>query len=689
VALYRGEDRVDDRSASAVRELDDFGVAASLDASGAEPLFVINLCAAMTPQSLDIGVPGLDRFKLYQVSRMEDGRRRYRLRLGFFTTEADAEEVLVSVRSRFATAFTACLCDEDLKHASGYLKRSIQDLARTGRFKIPTALKTEDKSRKPEVRPAEIQKESKAPIKPVLKDTGSSSVTVLETPKTLAKEIAREALQKLAPTPPPAAKLVEAKKPAEKMPAANVEAKQPAKSPNKTELAAQQIRAQINSLDDTGAGFEINWVPEALDASPSTPVGSSIPRATPAAVPPVSVAAINAPKANAKETNNKLVASAKSAPTPPPAINVSAAKTAASQLSLEKVSAPVPATPAKPVAGPTAPFHVGAGVKIPDIGLSLTKENSSIPAGKSPSVAPAPNVTAPVSKPSTPPAPSAPRPAAPAGVIAAMPRPVSGWRNGGDDVPTLDTTQTIRDLTQSELNDVQGLKWFVVQLALSDQPVNLDTMPKLDIFEAYRLYSVALLQNGRINHALRLGFFSEQVSAEAVLGYLKTFFAAPVVERISVAEHKRFSEEPRLKAPEGADKANARVITLEEKRTAPPTTLSELRSQTVAQVAAQSAKPPKPAKSVPTIHEAVASTPIVPTSTTMYRTSGKYAAPAVKRSAGTITANTPKKINKTASSSPQQDLLEEARAMGLSDTQILRVQKNPSLLSRLVGKLTK
>jgi hypothetical protein len=34
-------------------------------------------------------------------------------------------------------------------------------------------------------------------------------------------------------------------------------------------------------------------------------------------------------------------------------------------------------------------------------------------------------------------------------------------------------------------------------------------------------------------------------------------------------------------------------------------------------------------------------------------------------------------------------MLEEARLLGLSDTQMIRVQKNPSLLSRLVGKLSK
>jgi hypothetical protein len=90
------------------------------------------------------------------------------------------------------------------------------------------------------------------------------------------------------------------------------------------------------------------------------------------------------------------------------------------------------------------------------------------------------------------------------------------------------------------MEDAAQEKWFAVQLAVSDQPVNLDAMPRLDIFEAYRLYSVASAGSGKIVHSLRLGFFKEAVSAEAVMGYLQTFFGSPTVMRVSVAEHARF-----------------------------------------------------------------------------------------------------------------------------------------------------
>ena len=82
----------------------------------------------------------------------------------------------------------------------------------------------------------------------------------------------------------------------------------------------------------------------------------------------------------------------------------------------------------------------------------------------------------------------------------------------------LDSTQTIRALTAAELNDANQPKWFVVQLAISEQAINLDTMPHLDIFAAYRLYSVATAGSGKILHSLRLGFFKEEVSAQAVTG---------------------------------------------------------------------------------------------------------------------------------------------------------------------------
>ena len=85
-------------------------------------LFVINLCASIAPVRIDgNNIPGLENYRLYQVARVEDGRTRHRLRLGFFTSESHAESVLTVVRQQYPTAFTACLCEEDRRFARGYL----------------------------------------------------------------------------------------------------------------------------------------------------------------------------------------------------------------------------------------------------------------------------------------------------------------------------------------------------------------------------------------------------------------------------------------------------------------------------------------------------------------------------------------------------------------------------------------
>ena len=88
-------------------------------------LFVINLCASIAPVRLDgNNIPGLENYRLYQVARVEDGRTRHRLRLGFFTSESHAEGVLTVVRQQYPTAFTTCLCEEDRRFARGYLPES-------------------------------------------------------------------------------------------------------------------------------------------------------------------------------------------------------------------------------------------------------------------------------------------------------------------------------------------------------------------------------------------------------------------------------------------------------------------------------------------------------------------------------------------------------------------------------------
>lgn len=110
-------------------------------------------------------------------------------------------------------------------------------------------------------------------------------------------------------------------------------------------------------------------------------------------------------------------------------------------------------------------------------------------------------------------------------------------------LPNLDATQTVRALTSLELEDDQASRWFVIQLALAEDAFDPDVLPNLDIFYAYRLYSVAGIDQGRIVHALRMGFFSEEVGARAVASYLAAYYSNPTIKRVSSAERQRFADQ--------------------------------------------------------------------------------------------------------------------------------------------------
>ena len=114
----------------------------------------------------------------------------------------------------------------------------------------------------------------------------------------------------------------------------------------------------------------------------------------------------------------------------------------------------------------------------------------------------------------------------------------------GKRVPDLETTQTVRALTQLELENDQASRWFAIQLSLAEEAFDPETVPNLDIFRVYSLYSVAGIDQGRIVHALRLGFFSEQSAAGAVASYLTTFYEKPSIKRVSSAERERFTDHP-------------------------------------------------------------------------------------------------------------------------------------------------
>ena len=109
--------------------------------------------------------------------------------------------------------------------------------------------------------------------------------------------------------------------------------------------------------------------------------------------------------------------------------------------------------------------------------------------------------------------------------------------------PRIDSTQTVRPLSPYELVDDEASRWFAIQLMLSADQIDGAEVPNLDIFEDYKLYSVAEPENGRLMYALRLGFFSNEVAAQSVARYVAIHFVTPTIKRVSIAERERFADQ--------------------------------------------------------------------------------------------------------------------------------------------------
>jgi hypothetical protein len=80
---------------------------------------------------------------------------------------------------------------------------------------------------------------------------------------------------------------------------------------------------------------------------------------------------------------------------------------------------------------------------------------------------------------------------------------------------------------------------FAVQLMWSVQPIDIAQVPQLAIFSAYTLYGAEGNRDGRRWYGLRLGFFTDAVSAKQVAHYVRSEFATVSVVPVTVRERER------------------------------------------------------------------------------------------------------------------------------------------------------
>jgi hypothetical protein len=545
---------------------------------GGDGPFVINLSVSTAP--ISVPTKALTNSPLaahvYQIQVTEDGRTRYRLRLGPFASEDEADAILAEVRDTYPGALTATASGSDLR--------------------VIATMQAKADHRPTAQRQADLVVE-KSVSRKIAADKARPEVAARATPQTAA----------------------------------------PAKSPPTAVVPEGAARAKV---DVPEISIDIAWPTPELGVPPGMPLRAAPATPPPAPIksepPPVATPVSTKPQWALPELDVPLptvqqpppapvapVAKKAVAPAPPPAPSpepfelklappysiagvaptltevVTPTRASASKNSAQKpavIAAPVlteavaPKIKAPPPVAPTAPAPVAvapAPVSVaPAAPLKAPATPDIAPPSKQEIAPPPKKVTAPPPKQTMAPAPkpAAPQSSAPAEPVKTAPvlkqsvaTPRRSWakfRNSiskpaaskltslqhvvvatapapaprevkklDEPLESLESTQTIRALTPKELEDNEASRWFVIQLALADHAFDPDAVPNLDIFSEYRLYSVAGLDQGRVVHALRLGFFREEIGAVAVASYLAAYWDKPTIKRVSLAERERFADQ--------------------------------------------------------------------------------------------------------------------------------------------------
>ena len=516
--------------------------------AGAGP-FVINLTSSTSPMALaHPDSPELKRFSFFVSRRREDNRERFRLHMGYFATLAEAEEWLNIIRDLYPGAWAGEAPGKKLR-----ARAAATDLAK----QLPA--------------PPPASAVAAAPRAPAAKAPAARPPQAT----TAAVEIEVPTLQ-AAPTLPPAPQPAVAASAAPMLEAV-------AQAAAALAVVAKTAMAQSGMSADQSV-----MAPNPFAPAPVKQAAFAPPTFTPA--PPAPVVAAPAPRAPARPAAAPVSVSAQPvAPKSPASQPVAAAKgvkktpgnplTGGSNVrevmaSLDETGetrqmqippglrAPAPAA-AKPaasiVASAPAPARLaGAGrpASAPvQTGAPTTPSNlAQVGAPNS-----AQNIAKGVRLPSAPA--DKPRAAAPPPARAAVDESMSDTQvlrmlevrrsdeddkvnddaNSGISLLKPDDTQTRRALKEAVIDNAPVS--FAVQLQWSVQPVELNKVPPLAIFSAYTLYTVEGSREGRKWYGLRLGFFSDAISAKQVAYYVRSEFSSVAVVPVSPAEKSRASDE--------------------------------------------------------------------------------------------------------------------------------------------------
>jgi hypothetical protein len=441
----------------------------------------------------------LKRFTFFVSRRFEEGRERFRLHMGYFATLAEAEEWLTVVREMYPGAWAGEAPGKKLReraaaaqaaqaqHAAGPQAGA----ARPAREPVAAAPAPKPPAAPP---PAPQPPPGLSPLDAAL----SMRVPVLKAAAPAASRAASAEPFQLTPDPPAAP--APRKAPAAPAPA-NVQRKPaPAAAPApRTQPAAPSPTARAPSKPPVAAAA----VPSAATVKPAAAPAAAMPAATPRTRPPApppappKASAAAAPIETERSDRSKGVFGDSNVREVLKALG-DASATGETRL----MRAPSPPAPKDAAPAPKNPLSDTQVLKLLE---TRRPEGSEAPA------ADATHGAIPLLKP--------------------------------------DDTGTREALKEAVTSDAPVL--FAVQLQWSVQPVELDKVPPLAIFSAYTLYTVEGSRDGRKWFGLRLGFFSDAISAKQVAHYVRSEFASVAVVPVSAQEKVRATDQDKQAATVG------------------------------------------------------------------------------------------------------------------------------------------
>ena len=509
---------------------------ATADAADAGP-FVLNLCSSTTPMALaQNDLPELKRFTFFVSRRFEEGRERFRLHMGYFTTLAEAEEWLSVVREIYPGAWAG--------EAPG--KKLRARAAAAAAAQAQHAVGPQPRSALPNLPPAMAAAASQGGV------AQSTSTSANPTPASARPTSAPRVSAPVKPAPSaaavPVARPAEPRAPAPAFDVPTVHAARPTQPPTP--------RARPSAAAPVPPVLTPPVVKPATAPQARVPVAKAAPpRLTPPPVAKVVVPPV--PTAGARAQGGGVQPGSRPAVAPPATVapTVTAAKTAAVPSRADNRQAPPPAkAPAAAHGANTAPAAASSKQrpKAPTKGTAFDGSNVR-------EVLAALDDTGETGQTRMMPAPQIPHVEAheddslsDTQVLRYLEtrRDESNPGRVGDEPPDAsisllkpDDTGTRRALKVAVSQNAPVS--FAVQLQWSVQPVELDKVPPLAIFSAYTLYTVEGSREGRKWYGLRLGFFSDAISAKQVAYYVRSEFSSVAVVPVSPQEKQRASDEDR------------------------------------------------------------------------------------------------------------------------------------------------